>query len=96
MEKKKYFKQNDALGSHNWTLYGSYEDSDITPEGYIDATVYSVDCADGKYYYECYGEYLDPDEITEITEEEYRHVVEQLQKVDEIQAQIDAVLKALI
>lgn len=96
MEKMKYFKQNYATGNHEWTVYGSYEDSDITPQGYFDAIVYSVDCNDGKYYYECYENYFEPDEITEITEEEYRHVVEQLQKVDEIQAQIDAVLKALI
>lgn len=96
MEKTKYFKQNYASGSHDWTVYGSYEDSEITPAGDIDTTVYSVDCDDGKYYYECYENYFDPDEITEITEEEYRHVVEQLQKVDEIQAQIDEVLKALI
>ena len=77
-------------------MYGSYEDSDITPEGDIDATVYSVDSDDGKYYYECFEDYIEPDEITEITEDEYRHVVEQLQKVDEIQAHIDAVLKPLI
>ena len=96
MEKMKYFKQNYASGSHDWTVYGSYEASDITPVGDIDTIVYSVDCDDGKYYYECYENYFDPDEITEITEEEYRHVVEQLQKVDEIQAQIDEVLKALI
>ena len=96
MEKMKYFKQNYSSGSHDWTLYGSYEASDITQVGYIDTIVYSVDCDDGKYYYECYENYFKPDEITEITEDEYRHVVEQLQKVDEIQAQIDEVLKALI
>ena len=96
MEKMKYFKQNYASGGHDWTVYGSCGASDITPVGYIDAIVYSVDCDDGKYYYECFEDYIDPDEITEITEEEYLHVVEQLQKVDEIQAHIDAVLKALI
>ena len=96
MEKMKYFKQNYASGSHDWTVYGSYEDSDITPVGDIYAIVYLVYCDDGKYYYDCYENYFDTDEITEITEDEYRHVVEQLHKVDEIQAQIDEVLKALI
>lgn len=92
----KYFKQNYASGSHDWTVYGGYEDSDITPDGDIDTTVYSVDCKDGKYYYECYEDYFEPEEIEVITEDEYRHVVEQFQKVDELQAQIDAKLKALI
>lgn len=92
----KYFKINYASNSLEWTEYGGYEDSDITPDGYINTTVYSVECDDGKYSYECYENYLYPDDITKITEEEYRHVVEQLQKVDELQSQIDEVLKALI
>lgn len=96
MEKMKYFKKGFASGSHDWTVYGAYIDSDITPQGDISTVVYSVDCHDGKYFYECYEDYFEPDEITEITEEEYRHVVEQLQKVDEHQAQIDEILKALM
>lgn len=95
-EKMKYFKQRYASDSHDWTAYGAYEDSDIMPEGDICAIVYSVDCEYGKYYYERYENYFELDEITEITEEEYRHVMEQLQKVDEIRAQIDGVLKALL
>lgn len=93
---KKYFKESSASGSHDWTAYGCYDETDITPEGDIDAVVYSIDCDDGKYYYECYENYFDPEDITEITKEEYQHVVEQLQKVDEIQAQIDGVLKSLL
>lgn len=95
MEKMKYFKQNYASGSHDRTVYGSYVPSDDIKAA-IAATVYSVNCDYGKYYYEFCVNYFEPDEITEITEEEYRHVVEQLQKVGEIQAQIDAVMKALI
>ncbi len=92
----KYFKQNYVSGSHELTMYGSYEDSNITPEGYIYTSVYSIDCADGINYYECSENYFKPDEITAITEEEYLHVIEQLQKVDWLQIQIDEVLKALL
>lgn len=92
----RYFKRNYASGNHEWTEYGGYEDSDITPLGDIDTVVYSIDCKDGKYCYELYENFIDLDEITEITEDEYRLVVKRLQKVDELQAQIDAVLKALI
>lgn len=92
----KYFKQSFASGNHDRTVYGSYDDSDITPQDDINSMVYSVDCDHGNYYYECYEDFFEPDEITEIAKEEYRHVVEQLQKVDELQAQIDKMMKALI
>lgn len=96
IQNMKYFKQGCASGSHDWTAYGAYEDSDITPEGDIRAMVYSVDCDEGKYYYECYENYFSPDEITETSYKEYLHVMKQLQKVDKLQAQIDEVLKAFI
>lgn len=92
----KYFKRNCSSGSHEWTDYGSYLDSGNAQQGEFYAVVISIDCYDGKYSYSCYGNYFEPDEIKEITKEEYRHVVVQLQKVDDVQAQIDAVLKALL
>ena len=92
----KYFKHHYENTDHEWTDYGCYETSDITPEGYIHATVYSADCEDGNYSYECYDNYFDPDEIIEITEEENKHVIEQLQKVDALKLQIDEIISKLI
>lgn len=92
----KYFKQINVLHGHKWTVYGAYDDSDITKQGDFEAMVYSVDFDDGNYSYGQYCDFFEPDEITIITEDEYRHVLERLQMVDELQAKIDYVLKALL
>ena len=92
----KYFKQHHESCDQEWTVYGGYEDSDITPEGDIDTVVYCVECKDGTCSFELYEDYVDPEDITEITQDEYRHVVEQLQKVTTLQSQIDDILSPLI
>lgn len=92
----KYFKKHYEGCDHEWTDYGGYEDSDITPEGEIEATVYSVDREDDKYSYAIHELLFEHEDITEITKDEYMHVVEQLQKVDELQSQINEILAGII
>ncbi|WP_407390842.1 hypothetical protein [Carnobacterium jeotgali] len=69
---------------------------DITQEGDIETAVHSFDRKDGKYYYDVYEDYFEPDEITEITQEEYSHVFWQLKKFEELQSQIDTIIKSMI
>lgn len=92
----KYFKLHHESYGEKCTEYGAFDDSNITRAGNIDTTVYSVHLRYDKYKHDCYKTYTGPKDITEITKDEYMHVMEQLQKVDELQSQIDEILAGLI
>lgn len=92
----KYFKKHYESCDREWTEFGCYEESDITPEGDFCVSVYSVECNDGKCSYDCYDNYFELDDIQEITKEESLEVIKQLHKVDEIQEQINTIIKAIL
>lgn len=100
---KKFFKQyNDSTGfdedNHKWTLYGSYGEKNITPDGDIFCVVDDVDIdADTGYIkHTIYQVYLDPDSLTLISEKEYKAVINKLREADGYNDKADEILKTLI
>ena len=101
---KIFFKQyNEEKGypcapNHEWTLYGSYEEKDITPEGEILCVVDDVDINidTGRIMHTIYQEYLCPGELTLISEKEYRAVINKLREADGYNDKADEILKTLL
>lgn len=77
-------------------MYGGYDETDVTQEGDILASVDCIGCDDGRYYYEVMQDYFEPDEITVITEQEFCQVQDQIKEVNELQGRIDKILKSLL
>lgn len=92
----KYFKRKFATVDHEWTVYGAYEESDVTQEGDVLVSVYSVDCYGVTYSHSRYEDYFELDKLIMITEEEYNLVLERLLLVGEVQGLIDDMLKKLL
>lgn len=94
----KYFKQHFESCDREWTIYGCYSDHDIQREGDVLCNVIEVQREDNKVHVEhnAYQEYIEPDEVTFITKEEYRAVVNKLHEADDYYSKADDVLKTLI
>lgn len=95
---KKFFKQHFESGSHEWTIYGCYEEKDITPRGDILCVVDDVDSDPDNEHIQhtIYQDYCWPDEVTHITEEEYNAAINKLREADGYYDKADEVLKSLI
>ena len=96
--KKKFFKQHFESGSHEWTIYGSYDEGDITLNGDIRCLVDDVDSYPGNEHIQhtIYENYCEPDEVTHIDKEEYNTVINKLRKADGYYDKADEVLKTLL
>lgn len=96
--KKKFFKQHFESGSSEWTIYGCYDESDITPNGGIRCLVDDVenDPDLGHIRHTIYENYCEPDEVTHITKEEYNAVIKKLRKADGYCDKCGELLKSLI
>lgn len=98
MMEKKFFKQHFEGDGHEWTIYGCYDETDITPQGDILCVVDDVDSStdDEHIRHTIYQNYCDPDEITHISEDEYNAVINKLREVDGYYNKADELLKTLI
>lgn len=95
---KKFFKQHFESCNREWTIYGSYDESDITPNGDILCVVDDVenDSDNEHIQHTIYQNYCEPDEITHISEDEYNAVINKLREADGYYDKADEVLKSLI
>lgn len=95
---KKFFKQHFESGSREWTIYGCYEEKDITPQGDILCVVDDVASNPDNEHIQhaIYQNYCEPDEITHISEEEYNAVINKLREAEGYYDKADDVLKSLI
>ena len=95
---KKFFKKHYESGSHEWTIYGSYEEEDITPLGDVMCVVDDVDSDADKEHIEhtIYQEFFEPDEVTYISEDEYNAVLNKLREADGYYDKADEVLNTLL
>lgn len=94
----KYFKQHFESCDREWTIYGKFEDSDITPNGDFPCVVdnIEIDTECDHIKHTTYPDYCEPDDIELITEEEYIEVGKKLCEVGKMYDQADAILKTLI
>lgn len=94
----KYFKQHFESCNREWTIYGQFEDSDITPNGDFFCVVDDVEIDPGCDHikHTIYENYCEPDKIELITEEEYTAVCNKLREVDKLYDKADEILKTLI
>lgn len=94
----KYFKQHYESCNREWTTYGKFEESDITPNGdclcVVDDVEIDTDCDHLKHT--IYQDYCEIDETELITEEEYIAVCNKLREVDKLCDKADEILKTLI
>lgn len=97
-QKMEYFKQHFESCDSEWTIYGCYSDLDIQREGDVLCEVYEIRHVDSNEHidHNAYKEYIEPDEVTFITKEEYLAVVNKLHEVDDYYSKADDVLKTLI
>lgn len=92
-----YFKQHFESCYSEWTIYGCYSDHDIQREGDILCNVIEVRREDNKHLiHEVYKEYVEPDEVTEITKDEYISVINKIQETNDYYYKADEILKSLI
>lgn len=87
----KFFKQHFESGDKSWTNYGFYNEKEITEQGDVRCICFQI-TDEG---YEGVDEYVEPDEVTEISEEEMQRVISILQKVDEHEAKIRELVRPL-
>lgn len=94
----KFFKQHFESCNREWTTYGKFEDSDITPNGdfpcMVDCVEIDTDC--GHIKRTIYPDYCERSDIELISEEEYIAVGNKLREVDKLYEQADAILTTLI
>lgn len=93
-----YFKQHFESCDHEWTIYGCYSEKDITPAGDVACSVHDIDKSGDKDHIEhsVYEDYIEPDEVTHITEKEYLAVINKLREADDYYCKADEVLKSLL
>lgn len=93
-----YFKQHLEDNEWEWTLYGSYCEDEITPEGDVRCSVHDVtreyDADHLKFY--LYKMYIDPSEVTVITKEEFESVVAKIKTAEDSWTKADEILKSLL
>lgn len=94
----KYFKQHFESGNYESTIYGKYKENDITPNGDVLCVVDDVDNDDDWEHIQhtIYQTYIEPDEVTIITEEEYQAVINKLREADGYYDKADEVLRTLL
>lgn len=94
----KYFKQQFESCNSEWTIYGCYSDHDIQRESDVLCEVHEVQREENKEHigHNVFKEYIEPDEVTLITEEEYQAVINKLREADGYYDKADEVLKTLI
>lgn len=94
----KYFKQHFESGTEEWTVYGCYEEKDITKVGDFLCKVHEVfnNTDSDHIQHNVYEDYYEPDEVTHITEKEYTDVINKLHEADGYYDKADEVLKKLI
>lgn len=95
---KKYFKHHCESGSHEWTMYGCYEEKDVTDYGDFLCTVDDVDSdPDNEHiHHTIYKILCDLDKVTHITEEEYNAVIKKLNEVESLYNKADEIMKQLL
>lgn len=95
---KKFFKQHFESGSREWTMYGCYDELDITPNGDIRCLVDDIenDSDNEHIQHTIYVLHCEPDEVTHISKDEYNTVINKLRKADGYYDKADEVLKTLI
>lgn len=93
-----YFKRHFESGNSVCTVYGCYSDNDIQPEGDVLCEVHTVWREDEKdrFEHEVTKEYIEPDEVTFITEKEYLAVINKLQQAEDYYNMADEVQETLI
>ena len=93
-----YFKQHYESCNSEFTMYGCYSDNDIQPEGDVVCEVHIVQGDSDKDHIEhdvC-KQYIEPDEVSFITEKEYLAVINKLQQAEDYYNMADKVLETLI
>lgn len=98
MEKVKYFKQHIESWKQVRTIYGCYSDKDILPEGDVLCKVRDVTKDEVKDHieYDAYMDFIEPDEVTYITKEEYIQAIKVFRKADKLYCKADELLKNLM
>lgn len=97
-QKTKYFKKHNESCDREWTVYGCYEEQDITPSGDILCVVDDIEMNPEKSHlqHSIYQDYFEEDEITQITRSEYNEMLNKVKKAEEYLNKADSILKALI
>lgn len=93
-----YFKQHLEDNECEWTLYGSYREDKITPEGDVLCLVHDVtreNVGDRLKYY-LYIVYIEPSEVTEITKEEFESTVAKIKTAEDLWTKADEILESLL
>lgn len=93
-----YFKQRFETAKVEWTIYGSYCDEAITTDGDVCALVREVtNNADLDHLeHNVFREYIVPEEVTEITKEQYESVVVKINTAEDLWTKADEILKSLL
>lgn len=93
-----YFKQRHESANIEWTTYGTYCDKQITSDGDVCVKVRDVTKHAGLDHLEhsVYRAYVFPEEVTEITKEEYESVICKIASVEDLRDKADEILKSLL
>lgn len=93
-----YFKQHFESCEHERTVYGRYNEDNITPEGDIRCKVFSIelDHENKIVKMEVCEEYFEKNEITPVSIGEYVTVCKTLEKAQEYYIKAEDVLRSLI
>lgn len=92
-----WFKRRFETDKSVHTVYGAYEEDEVTDDGDVLCMVYCIEenPSTERLEYDSFEDYIEPDEVEAISKEEYLRVLEELQKVDELNAKKTEILKKL-
>lgn len=93
-----YFKQRNGSSNVEWTIYGTYNDAMITSDGDVRALVRDITNLRENEHLEhsAYRTYIVPEEVTEITKEEYESVISKIASAEDLRNKADEILKSLM
>lgn len=98
---KIYFKQHLESCDMEWTTYGCYSETDIQREGDVLCTVHSIVRDNnrkdlGHIEYDVHKDYIETDEIINISKEEYLAVISKLKDAENYLSKAEDILETVI
>ena len=95
---RKFFTKSYETCNVQWTIYGSYCEDEIRPEGDVRCYVHDVTREHGEEHmcYNLYEQYIEPKHVVELTKEEFESAVAKIRSAEDLWHKADKILESLL